>query len=149
MLRRSRLALFIVPNSSSPELPLFLSIKEKPASTAVNDVYRRVMAYDRKSHMNSKNCGGKGVQRSVAQRYFSGSLLGAAATATGIILFVLTFAYNVGKPVVDAHREYFSKLALKENGATDADDEEDGGDAAEPMEEFDDAVSDAEGERKD
>ena len=139
MLRVSRLALFIVPSSSSPELPLFLSTKEKHEGPALDDVFRRVMEYDRQYSISPRPLSSSSSLpgRSIAQRYFSGSVVGAAATAAGVLLFILTFAYNVGKPVVDAHRKYFAQLALKDS-ADDKEDED--SDVANPLEEFDDAV---------
>ncbi|KPA79086.1 putative transmembrane protein [Leptomonas pyrrhocoris] len=143
MLRLSRLALFIVPSSSSPELPPFLSTKEKRAEPALGDVYRRVMEYDRhRSSSNEERFTVRSLLRgSCTQKYFSGSMTGAATTAAGVALFLLTFSFNIGKPVVDAHREYFSKLDLKNDSHNDGDAQDRAdGDAPNPVEEFDDVA---------
>jgi hypothetical protein len=145
MLRRSRLALFIVPSSTSPELPLFLSTKERPAGHAVGDVCRRVSEYDRHCRVRgSSHSAGSSQSTLLIHRYFSGSVVGAATTVIGVFLFLLTYAYNIGKPVVDAHREYFSKLASKDADADASGSDDDDSATPSPVEEFDDAMTDDE-----
>ncbi|KPI86436.1 putative transmembrane protein [Leptomonas seymouri] len=140
MLRHSRLALLIVPSSASTKRPSFLCLTEVHATPAIDCVYRRVMEYDRNSSStsNGQPSGEPLSSALVTRRYFSGSLMGAVTSVAGVALFVLTFAYNVGRPVMDAHREYFSKLALEDNSSDAQDCAE--GDAPNPVEEFDDAV---------
>ncbi|KAK7194197.1 hypothetical protein NESM_000333700 [Novymonas esmeraldas] len=143
MLRCSRAARFIVPSSSSPELPRFLSRRSKPIVTTSGDLREFVMEYDHRSTMSYLFRGPSNTDF-FSSSLFSGSLTAGILTAGGIALFVLTFAYNVGKPVATAHRELFWRHPSTSTGsATNAaeaveDDNDDG--EVHPVEEFDDLV---------
>ncbi|CAG9574535.1 hypothetical predicted transmembrane protein [Leishmania major strain Friedlin] len=145
MLRRSRVTRFIVPSSSSPELPRFLTEREKPILSTSGDLYAFVVEYDHRSTI--PRLGHGPVHSDFFSRYlFSGSPLAGALTAGGVALFVLTFGYHVGKPVVDAHRELLWKRAdaahdkRSRESTEGAAAEEKGRDSLSPVEEFDDLI---------
>ncbi|CBZ27395.1 hypothetical predicted transmembrane protein [Leishmania mexicana MHOM/GT/2001/U1103] len=146
MLRRSRVTRFIVPSSSGEELPRFLAEREKLILTTSGDLYAFVMEYDRRSTM-PRLCSGPPHSDLLSRHLFSGSPLAGVLTAGGVAFFVLTFGYNVGKPVVDAHRKFFWKRAdaaygkrSRETTEGAAAEEEEERDGLSPMEEFDDLI---------
>lgn len=151
MLRTSRVVRFIIPSSSSPELPRFLSRREKPVVVSSGDLHAFVREYDHRSTM-PRVFSGPSQSSFFSRQLFSGSLLAGVLTAGGIALFVLTFGYHIGKPVVDAHRELFWKHEGVEGGkeagagSDDSDNATATGEgatdaAADPVEEFDDLVA--------
>ncbi|GET88907.1 hypothetical predicted transmembrane protein [Leishmania tarentolae] len=145
MLRRSCVTRFIVPSSSSPELPRFLSERQKPILSTNSDLYAFVVEYDHRSTMPYLFRGP--VHSDFFSRYFfSGSLMAGLLTAGGGALYVLTFGYHVGKTVIDAHREFLWRRAHDADGKRSREKAE--GTAAEenekvrlsPVEEFDDVI---------
>ncbi|CAJ1026782.1 hypothetical protein Q4I30_004314 [Leishmania utingensis] len=145
MLHLSHVNRFIAPSSLSPEPSQLLRRRQKSTVTTSGNLHAFVMEYDHRSAMPRLRRGP--FHGDFFSRYlFSGSLVAGAFTAGGVALFVLTIAYNIGKPVLDAHRELLWKRADAANGrrsrenvegpaATKEDDDD-----ASPVEEFDDVI---------
>ncbi|KAG5477959.1 hypothetical protein LSCM4_05354 [Leishmania orientalis] len=145
MLRLSRVALFIVPSRSSPELTHLRRRGTKPTVTTSGELYAFVIEYDHRGAI-PRFCRGPYRGDFFSTAAFSGSLAAGILTAGGVALFTLTFGYNIGKPVVDAHRELFWKSADAARGNRSLESLEraaakkNGRDDVTPVEEFDDHI---------
>ncbi|KAG5500713.1 hypothetical protein JIQ42_04736 [Leishmania sp. Namibia] len=153
MLRLSRVASFILPSRCSPELTHLLRREPKPTATTSGELHAFVIAYDHRGAI-PRFCRGPSRGDFVSNAAFSGSLVAAILTAGGVALFTLTFGYNIGKPVVDAHRELFWKSADAARGKRSlerlekAEAKEHGRDDVTPVEEFDDLLELEQDERQ-
>ncbi|KAG5478198.1 hypothetical protein CUR178_04912 [Leishmania enriettii] len=110
MLRLSRVAPFIVPSISSPESTHLLRREPKPSVTTSSELHAFVIEYDHRGAI-PRFCRGPYRGDFFSTAAFSGSLVAGILTAGGVALFMLTFGYNIGKPVIDAHRELLWKNA--------------------------------------
>ncbi|KAG5477721.1 hypothetical protein LSCM1_05017 [Leishmania martiniquensis] len=113
MLRRSRVAQCIVPGRSALEPTQPLSTSQKRIVPTNDDLHAFVMAYDHRAAALPHFCRGPCEGGFFSNSAFSGSAIAGAFTVGGVALFLLTFGYNIGKPVVEAHR----KLPWKGAGA--------------------------------
>ncbi|KAG5503410.1 hypothetical protein JKF63_05548 [Porcisia hertigi] len=152
MLRVSRVAHSILPCSTSPELPRLLSKRRNPIVTVSSNLHKFVMEHDHRSRTSGFFRGPFPGELPFSHSS-NGSLVGDVLTVGGVVLFVLTFGYNIGKPVIDAHRELFLKstpAAYRERNDEGADgswtEATESGDIS-PVEEFDDVIDMKQDER--
>lgn len=122
MLHRSLRRLTVIPNSGTDMSHMFRHQARTPIISVNDDLYQYVVEFDHKKPM--AHCfDSPHTATFFATKPFSGSPVAAATTAGGVFLFLLCFGYLIGKPVVDAHREYFSAPSGDSDGENaDSDD---------------------------
>ncbi|EPY15472.1 hypothetical protein STCU_12001 [Strigomonas culicis] len=86
------------------------------------NLYQFVLEYDHQQRMGHAFAPGCCESHFFSRRPFSGSAIAAVTTTLGVLLFALTYGYNIAKPVVDAHYELWKPAAeQREEEAAEAD----------------------------